>query len=359
MGIYSAFNALGLGNAANNTQQQKFLNRKSAIDQMASGLGSVLEQKRIDDEEKKRRQSAIDYLTGRGIDAGKAEQLSDAIGGQDVARLFLGREFGDSDYERMRADRKADTEDERSYAEKKAEMDEARAFDTWLKQNGITYNQGVKSSQYGQLMNQLAMVLAKDYGNSIQGVKDRNAAVGAIKEFVKANPEYADVLKAFSIESQDVNDQKYSYFDENIISKLNELAEGGNTEAVENYLKDLEKNGKLTYIQKDPKFADALNRVLRSSDLKRLTPYIVTEGLNNGNVTTAQRAKQIDEAAASAEYENAVKELDNAYKGIGKYKGKNADEIVKMLNFSDSIIEKLKKDKKKNNRGLRQFGYIE
>ena len=127
MGLYSAFNALGLGGAAGNARQQIFNNRKSAIDQMAEGLGSILERKRIDDEEKKKRQSAIGYLNGLGVDGDKAEQLADAMGGSDVARLFLGREFGDKDYERSRSDQLTDEQRQRGY--KIADRDDERAYE--------------------------------------------------------------------------------------------------------------------------------------------------------------------------------------------------------------------------------------
>lgn len=321
MSLYSGFNALGIGGSANNVQQNAYQNRKSAYDQLANGLEAMFADQRRKEDEEKVNTSAFDYLVGRGYDEKKAKELVGSIGGRDVAQLALGQEF---------SDRVRDIE------KQNAIEGEKRAWEDWLKKNDITYGQGVKQSQFGQLMQNLALTMSKDWGNSIQGVKQYNDAVQSIKDFVKKNPEFADVMNL--IKMQDGNGDNAGYFDEEIIKKIRGDEDNGikgvigDTAASEELLKDLMAHDKLNYIKENPKFRDALTQMLQASDLKKLSPYITLEELNKGGVTAPQRKEQIVKAEAEKEYNSAVSELKKATgKENGKFPKMTKDQLKRAM----------------------------
>lgn len=321
MSLYSGFNALGIGGSANNVQQNAYQNRKSAYDQLANGLEAMFADQRRKEDEEKVNTSAFDYLVGRGYDEKKAKELVGSIGGRDIAQLALGQEF---------SDRVRDIENQNAIEGEK------RAWEDWLKKNDITYGQGVKQSQFGQLMQNLALTKSKDWGNSRQGIEQYNSDVKAIKDFVAKNPEFADVLSVITLDNEAYGNE--GYYDEDILDRIRGNEKRGikgvigDTAESESLLKDLMAHDKLNYIKENPLFRDAITQMLQNSDLKKLSPYITLEELNKGGVTAPQRKEQIVKAEAEKEYNSAVSELKKATgKENGKFPKMTKDQLKRAM----------------------------
>lgn len=320
--LYNGFDALGIGKALRDTQNNTYQMQMNALDEISKfgdKMDDYLKENRERKDAEKQKISALQYLANVGMEPEKAQAIVESIGAKEAAQTALGEEIA----ERKRVNDNADKEYFLGLQNADEIEREKRAMDTWLKQNKITYEQAVKSAQFGQLMQNLGLTKSKDWGNSRQGVEQYNADVQAIKDFVKDSPEYADVLKVISM--QDDNGGNAGYFDEDILEKIrgdeNKGIKGviGDTAASEEFLKDLMAHDKLNYIKENPKFRDAITQMLQNADLKKLSPYITLEDLNKGEVTAPQRREAIAKDKAERDYNSAVSELKKA---TGKEKGK-------------------------------------
>lgn len=320
--IYNGFDALGIGNAIRATNGNTYQMQQNALDRLSS-FGDkmkeyLLEQKERKDAERQRA-SAIQYLANGGVNPEKAQAIVDSIGAKEAAQTALGEEVA----ARTRAANKEDEIDREKRGEgykisaeeraNKRDIEaEKRAYEDWLAKNNITYSQGVKSSQFGQLMQNLGITKSKDWGNSRQGIEQYNSDVKAIKDFVEKNPEYANVLNLIDLQGNNYGND--GYYDEDIESKIDtilNMTENDRTPQIEDFLTDLEKNNKLSYAK--GKFGDKIKSMLRYGDGKKLSRFITAQDEGNGVVTHAGRAKEIRDNEENVRLANVKKSLQKWY----------------------------------------------
>ena len=331
--IYNGFNALGLGRAINETQNALNEQRVSGLQALGDAAQNYVRAKAEREREQKRRQSALDFLTGRGgMDSAQAEQMVDTITPEQAVLYLTGR-----------LDKAADTADERGYeqtihdrnrgeqiSDRDAEW--AHNFEDWQKKNGITYEQAVKQAQFGQLMQQLGLISSKDWGNSRQGVDQYNDTISALKTFSEKNPEFLDVL---GLIQQGMKGSDNKYFDEDIKARLRELGGKQFTDKQrEDYLKELIDNDKFSYILGNEDFNDSKSKFTENVDNKKLMPYVNLQKLIGNNTTQTQRKKQINEAEHAARIKSVKEQIQSARRGKAEWP-----------KLSKSEIEELKKDK--------------
>lgn len=101
--LYNGFNALALGQAINNTNNDIHNRRMTGLQMLGEGVKDYLKER----EEEQRKQSAIDFLVGNGMTQENASSLANS--GIEPGQLAL--------YMQGRLDKTADTTDERKYAE--------------------------------------------------------------------------------------------------------------------------------------------------------------------------------------------------------------------------------------------------
>lgn len=336
--LYNGFNALALGQAINNTNDAVHQRRLSGLNALGGALQDFARSYQEEEEKKRQRQSAIDFLTGNGMSPESAKNVvNSGVAPGELAMYMQGR-----------LDKKSDTEDERAYADKIYGRNRADALSDrdaqWAHElkdfamkNGITYEQAVKQAQFGALMNNLATITAKDWGNSRAGKEQRNSAVKAIEEFTTLNPEFANVMGTLNIPSEIAGD---GYYDEDIVDKLKSLGDKSVTDAQrEEYLKELQKANKLTYVQSNPElFRDALTIFAANADNKKLSPYLNLERVIGGTTTAPQRNRE-QEAAAFASKVASIKSKLESEAGKPWGEGKLPEGI------DERVKKELKKDK--------------
>lgn len=340
--LYNGFNALGIGQAINDIQNERLAMRNSGLQALGGAVQDVFRAKAEQDRERNRRKSAIDYLVGNGLDDAKATQMVDTITPEQAVLYLTGR-----------LDKKADTEDERKYesdiynrnradAQEDKVLDNAYAWEDWLRKNNITYEQAAKQAQFGQLMQQLGLISSKDWGNSRQGVDQYNDTINALKTFSEKNPEFMDVL---GLIQQGMKGGDNKYFDEDIKARLRELGSKGVTDQQrEDYLKELINNDKFSYILDNPNFSDAKSEFIANVNNKKLMPYVNLQKLIGTNTTQTQRNKQINEA----DFNNRVNSLYDAILKAARGKG----EFPKV---NDKELKALEKKFGKNQRFLSRY----
>lgn len=307
--IYDAFNALGLGQAINGLHNGIGARNTSALQLLGGELKDYFAQRAEEQKEAARKQDAIDFLMGRGgMDEASARQFAGTVDPSEAVRYMQGR-----------LDSKADKEDEREYQEQRY-LDEradriadraaewAHDFEDWSKKNGISYQQAVKQAQFGQLMQQLGVISAKDWGDSRKGVDQYNDTISAIKKFAEANPEYLDVLGV--VNGSFGGGKGNGYFFEDKIKKLIENGGKDVTDAQrEAILEDLENHGEFSNIIGDPRYTDAIAKFTANVDNRKLMPYIRLQKLIGNNTTQKQRNSQINSAAFEKKLNEVIKAL--------------------------------------------------
>ena len=329
--IYNGFNALGLGQAINNTNDMVNARRVNGLQALGGAIEDFMRERDEQAKEQRRRQSAIDYLTGTGgMDEAKASQMVDTITPEQAVLYLTGR-----------LDKQADKADEREYQEldylnKRADMladkrkDKIDDWNDWVSKNNITYGQAAKQAQFGQLMQQLGLISAKDWGNSRQGVDQYNDTINALKQFAEKNNEYMDVLGL--INPSFGNAGNNGFYDEDIKAMLRKLGGKDTTDQQrEDYLKELIRNDKFSYILDNPNFSDAKSEFIANVNNKKLMPFVNLQKLIGTNTTQTQRNKQINEAQHAAYIKSLKEQMQLARRGKAPWpkiqNKKDVDEI--------------------------------
>lgn len=341
--IFNGFDALALGQAVNNLHNGMQQQRMTGLQMLGNGIQDFLQNLEDEKKEQQRKRSAIDYLTGNGMDEAKASQMVDTITPEQAVLYLTGR-----------LDKQADTADEREYQEldylnKRADMladkrkDKIDDWNDWVSKNNITYGQAAKQAQFGQLMQQLGLISAKDWGNSRQGVDQYNDTINALKQFAEKNNEYMDVLGL--INPSFGNAGNNGFYDEDIKAMLRKLGGKDTTDQQrEDYLKELIKNDKFSYILDNPNFSDAKSEFIANVNNKKLMPFVNLQKLIGTNTTQTQRNKQINEA----DFNNRVNSLYDAI--LKAARGKS--EFPKV---NDKELKALEKKFGKNQRFLSRY----
>lgn len=347
--LYNGFDALRLGQAINAMHNANADRNITALNAIAQSVGDFVREREAANEKRQQRQSAMDFLTGNGMDREKAESLvNTGVAPGELAMYMTGR-----------IDKKADTEDERAYAAgvrkegydradfeygrnradtlKDREDQWAHDLDVWMRQNGITHNQAVKLAQFGALMNERAAIAAKDWGNSRAGVEKYNSVTKALEDFTSRNPEFANVYGMLS--NNGVQDSGAGFYDEDITDRLKALGDKSVTdEQREEYLKELQKANKLTYVQSNPElFKDALTIFAANADNKKLSPYLNLERVIGGATTAPQRKREQEDAAFANKVASIKSKLESE---AGKPWGEGK--------LPEGIDERVKKELKKD-----------
>lgn len=351
--LYDAFNALALGNAINSMQNERARQKISGLQALGGSLQDYFQQRDIERKEAAQKQSALDYLMGTGrMDEGKANGLVGSIGPGEAVKYFQGRlddetdrqkQWGREDfvYDRNLKDSRYDRKNERDWQtiirdEQWAHDKEvnAQALLDWMKRNGITYRQGIKQMAANAIMNQLGVVTSKDYGNSVQGIKDREAVANALKEFIKKNPEFAG-LSGFS--DIDLGDVDYEFLDDNIIKKFMELSDSTHTDDErEEYAKRLQDNSKLSYVMGSDKFNDAINKFIMNANNEELDRHLLLKDLIGKRTTAPQREREIETSDHKKRMESLRSEIIDAYNGKGSFPEINEAEFVELLKIFET-----------------------
>lgn len=327
--IYNGFNALGLGQAINNTNDMVNARRVNGLQALGGAVEDFMREREEQAKEQRRRQSAIDYLTGTGgMDEAKASQMVETITPEQAVLYLTGR-----------LDKQADTKSEHEYEQSIHDrnrgeqledkiFDNAYAWEDWLRKNGITYGQAAKQAQFGQLMQQLGLISAKDWGNSRQGVDQYNDTINALKQFAEKNNEYMDVLGL--INPSFGNAENNGFYDEDIKAMLRKLGGKDTTDQQrEDYLKELIRNDKFSYILDNPNFSDAKSEFIANVNNKKLMPYVNLQKLIGTNTTQTQRNKQIQNNDFNTRINNLKKQIIDAYNGKGQFPElKNEQELT-------------------------------
>ena len=328
--IFNGFDALALGQAVNNLHNGMQQQRMTGLQMLGNGIQDFLQNLEDEKREQQRKRSAIDYLTGNGMDEAKASQMVDTITPEQAVLYLTGR-----------LDKQADTEDEREYQEldylnKRADMladkrkDKIDDWNDWVSKNNITYGQAAKQAQFGQLMQQLGLISAKDWGDSRQGVDQYNDTINALKKFAEKNDEYMDVLGL--INTNLGGGKGDGYFFEDKIKKLMENGGKDITDAQrEAILEDLENHGEFSNIIGDPRYTDAIAKFTENVDNKNLMPYIRLQKLIGRNTTQKQRNKQIQNNDFNTRINNLKKQIIDAYKGKGQFPKLNNEQELTAL----------------------------
>ena len=347
--LYNGFNALALGQAINNTNDAIHQRRLSGLNALGGSLQDLAKAYREDQEKKLQKQSAMDFLTGNGMSPESAESVvNSGVAPGELAMYMMGR-----------IDRKADTADERAYAagvrkegydredaiygrnradtlaDREAQW--AHDFEDWAQKNGISYEQAVKQAQFGALMNNLATITAKDWGNSRAGMEQYNSGLKALEDFTTLNPEFANVLKTLN-NPYPKKDGK-QYYNEDIVEMLMKYGDKLHTDDErEEYLKELQRANKLTHVLSNPElFADALAIFVANADNKRLSPYLNLERVIGGTTTAPQRKREQEDAAFASKVASIKSKLEaEAAKPWGEGK------------LPEGIDERTKKELKKD-----------
>lgn len=337
--LYNGFNALALGQAINNTNDAVHQRRLSGLNALGGALQDFARSYQEEEEKKRQRQSAMDFLTGNGMNPENAQAMvNSGIAPGDLTKYMQGR-----------IDAASDKADDRAYSEKRYGIERtdklsdrdaqwAHDLEVWAKQNGVTNEQAIKMAIFGQLMNNRGIILSKNYGNSRAGVDDLNSNTSQLQDFMKNNPSFAFDIGL--LPQGNLVEDENKFYDEDIVEKLKELGNKSVTDAQrEEYLKELQKANKLTYVQSNPElFRDALTIFVANADNKKLSPYLNLERVIGGTTTAPQRNRE-QKAAAFANKVASIKSKLESEAGKPWGEGKLPEGI------DERVKKELKKDK--------------
>ena len=323
MGLYNAFNGLGLGQAALNAQQVGYQNRKSAYDKLANGLEALFasraqkeEDERLRQQEARKSQSALDYLTGTGMDAKQAQTLVDSVGSKEMAQLVFNKGIADSEYARGRNDSLKDRDD----AWKREEKLHAR-----------DRGESALDAGFSKLSDAYLAQLTKfrDGIPTRQDVEEYNRVYGALQEFVKEHPEYG--VKMGDIMLQGANGGKGVMTSDDWMDEIRALeVEGAVDPEAMNALKQrMVKEAVFDKIMEDAgrkRIWTDLESKQKGSKLKRNAA-----NLGAGDVKTVEDAVGEDKKAEENKRINEIKkQLAAWYNGKGKMPEISEKDLAKM-----------------------------
>ena len=361
--LYNGFNALALGSAINNTNNNVHNNRMTGLQMLGSSLQDVARAKKEEDEKQAQKKSAMDFLTGNGMSEADATALANS--GVAPGELAM--------YMRGQLDKKADTADQRSYEEKiygikraDAIADQKAGFEHAEKMFDKSSKQNILISTLGQIFGLLGSINAKDWGNSIKGEERYRDALEALNELAAQNPELAPLAKMVANNSPFAKGTSEVDLDndrglKNELNDLDSFLYGGtydediqdymkyhkddSDEQKNNYFKYLQDNNKFSYMLSRPDlFGDALAGYTANADNKKLSKHLLLQKAIGNNTTAPQRNRQID-------LENYDKMVADAQKKLDNYANNRIP-----ADFSDEEIKALWKTPK--NRGVlrRKYG---
>lgn len=175
--LYNGFDALGIGNAIANTQNNIMQQRASTIQSFGNTLLDQLAQQRQErmqrEKEEALRKSAIDYLTSAGgIESAQAQSLvNSGVNPGDITRYVLGRNDqraeNDRNYNRGRADALFDREDERVYNEQQRDALWAHEKETTGRNWAGQMLSGAFAAQNSKMMNDIPSQAELDEFNNV------------------------------------------------------------------------------------------------------------------------------------------------------------------------------------------------
>lgn len=179
MGLYSGFNALGLGQAANAMHENRRANSKELIE-LITKFGSKVAEKK---EEERRKAALLDSARGMGVD--NAEGLASGMNADELARYLQGisaakenEKIADARQKKQWGREDLVRSDERAYSEKQADKKrEQEALDKGFSTLSQAYLADITKMKDNVLPSQ------KDL--------DESARIqGDLMKFVKEHPEY-------------------------------------------------------------------------------------------------------------------------------------------------------------------------
>lgn len=323
MGLYNAFNGLGLGQAALNAQQIGYNNRKSAYDQLANGLEALFasraqkeEDERLRQQEAQKRASALEYLSGTGMDPKQAEALVDSVGSKEMAQLMFNKGISDEEYARGRKDSLED----RDAAWKRE--DEAHARDR---------GESALDAGFSKLSDAYLAQLTKfrDGMPSRMDVEEYNRVYGALKEFVTAHPEYG--VKLDELMLQGANGGKGVVTSDDWLDKVKALEVDGavDPEAMYALKQEMIEQGAFDKFLED----EGRKRIWLDRESKQKGSKLKRDkqNLGAGGVKTQEDAgKELDKAEESARLAKLAKSLNAWYTGKGPMPDISEKDLAKL-----------------------------
>ena len=361
--LYNGFNALALGQAINNTNNDIHNRRMTGLQMLGSSLQDLARAHKEEEEKQAQKQSALDFLTGNGMSQESAQAMVNS--GIAPGELTM--------YMRGQLDKKADTADQRAYEEKMygikradSVADQKAGFEHAEKMFDKSSKQNTLISSLGQIFGLLGSINAKDWGNSIKGEERYRDALEALNELAAQNPELAPLAKMVANNSPFAKGPSEVDLDtdrglENELNDLDSMLYGGtydediqdymkyhkddSDEQKNNYFKYLQDNNKFSYMLSRPDlFGDVLAGYTANADNKKLSKHLLLQKAIGSNTTLPQRDREIKK-------KNYDKMVANAKKKIENYANNrvNAD-------FSDEEIKALWEEPRYREVLLRKYG---
>lgn len=332
--LYSAFDALGLGDAINRNQQRRLQNSMAINKLFADGIGNLgtgIYEKAVDE---KARENAL--AAARNVGLENADELSNSMSGADFAKYVLGYQ------DKLGDEGRAETRD--IEAEERADLRDIekrnRDFADFLDRNAVTSQQALRNSVLGQLFGNLGNVTVKDYGNSKQGKIDRENAVNAIVDFFNDDEKMQGTIRQLLTKGLASSDGSEPWWDEDQLDEANAIIKSDSKakgKDVESFIQKLETNNQLESFQK--KNPGTWRELLRNADKSTQKKHIRSGDLGKG-VTSEKEAD--DKAAKEAWARKKQGVVDGSYVPTPEEEKRMVAEDPKLAN----AIEYNKKKKK-------------
>lgn len=190
--LYSALDALRMGQAINGMRQGWADRTNSALQTLSDSIGSYIGAKSEEEKEAARRKSAIEYLMGNGYDTQKAQQFVDTLDPSEAVRYAQGR-----------FDKAVDTADERKYEGEIHARNRGEAIDDrkaqWAHEGDVMESRlknDIASAEFNDINNRIALLQSKVQSGSLPSKSDIEEMRKLKKmrdEWLKAHPNYSQI----------------------------------------------------------------------------------------------------------------------------------------------------------------------
>lgn len=231
--IYSGFNGLGLGQAINSLYNAQAEQRRQNIDQLATGLSSIMQGQIESSREAERKKSAIDFLMKRGGENANGEQVESiikAIGPENGINVLLDHFVRKETDAANNAKEAAQKKSALDYLTGAGKMDQAAAeglvgsvgageaakYMAGRISSGEDYARNRKDATldrvYSSLTQSLDLLRSKAQTGTFMTQEDVKAlrdAEAKLAQFVKEHPEYAAGNPQESQSQEPVIDETY------------------------------------------------------------------------------------------------------------------------------------------------------
>ena len=290
--LYNGFNALALGSAINNTNNNVHNNRMTGLQMLGSSLQDVARAKKEEDEKELRRQSAMDFLTGNGMSQENAQNMvNTGIEPGQLALYMQGRldkakdteaanARSDFEYERAREDKLNDEEWNKEIADLD-KMQDARE----------QRQKEIEDKEFNALNTRYQLLLSKQQSGALMSqadVDELNQVKEQLDKWLWKHPHYTQMNIDYSN-----NGSSVTWTDKTATDALNALIENDGKVDPKN-LKDLDERylretGR-TLAKDLPDYYNYVAKKQRGSKSKRNS-----DNPNSGGVNTEEDYKRIYE----------------------------------------------------------------